>query len=77
MSSSINYYIINFGLNFCPPISFLTYKSALSGIKNLLSDWDRVKGVTRPKQLPPPVEPEQGKVSATPKKKGRKVQLHV
>lgn len=46
------------------------------GIKNLLENWDRVRGIVRAKK--PPLQPEQeektGKVSATPKKtKNRKV----
>ncbi len=54
--------------------SFLAYKLMSESIQSMLEDWDRVKGVVRPKKQPMPQETaEQRKVSATPKKKARKV----
>ena len=44
------------------------------GIQNMLIDWDRLKGAVRPKKLSPTQESlEQQKMSAIPKRKGRKV----
>ena len=48
----------------------------MQGIKNLLENWERVRGIVRTKKPPPQPEQEEktGKVLATPKKtKSRKV----
>ena len=48
----------------------------MPGIKNLLDDWDRIKGVVCPKKTLAPTDPEPlPKIPTTPKKKGRKVTL--
>ena len=60
-------------MNICT-CSFLAYNLMSESIQSMLEDWDRVKGVVRPKKQAIPQETlEQRKVSATPKKKARKV----
>ena len=47
---------------------YCCYQSELEGLLSLLEDWDRQKGVARPK---PPPEPEEPKTNTTPLRKGK------
>ena len=56
---------------------FHLYENCKQSIKNLLDDWDRAKGIVRPKKIiPPPTEMDEktSKSTTTPKKKPKKVQ---
>ena len=44
------------------------YQSELEGLMSLLEDWDRQKGIARPKPTP---EPEEPKTNTTPLRKGK------
>ena len=44
------------------------YQTEFKGLLNLLADWDRQKGIARPKRPP---EPEETKASTTPLRKGK------
>ena len=44
------------------------YQAELEGLMSLLEDWDRQKGIARPKPIP---EPEEPKTNTTPLKKGK------
>ncbi len=44
------------------------YQTELEGLMSLLEDWDRQKGIARPK---PTAEPEEPKINATPLRKGK------
>ena len=47
---------------------YCCYQSELEGLTSLLEDWDRQKGIARPKPTP---EPEEPKTNTTPLRKGK------